>query len=70
MRLFKNMKNKDVVGIDMSKLTIDAYVQLSPVHAVFNNDEKGFKQLVRWIKTGCNSNAQLLYVKSLLNFAG
>ncbi|MBL4710189.1 MAG: hypothetical protein JKY48_17295 [Flavobacteriales bacterium] len=49
------MKKKDVVGIDVSKLTIDVYVQLSQVHAIFNNDEKGFKQLVRWIKknTSC-----------------
>ena len=36
------MKNKDVVGIDVSKLTIDAYIQLSQVHAVFKNDSKGF----------------------------
>ena len=56
------MKNKDVVGIDVSKLTIDAYVQLSQVHAVFNNDEKGFKQLVRWIKKNINCQMEELLI--------
>ena len=44
------MKNKDVVGIDVSKLTIDAYIQLAQVHAVFENNSKGFKQLAKWIR--------------------
>ena len=56
------MKNKDVVGIDVSKLTIDVYVQLSQVHAVFNNDEKGFKQLVRWIKKNINCQMEELLI--------
>jgi hypothetical protein len=49
------MKNKDVVGIDVSKLTIDAYIQLSQVHAVFkrrvlNNWLDGLRKtsIVRW----------------------
>lgn len=32
------MKNKDEVGIDISKLTIDAYIELSQVHTVFENN--------------------------------
>jgi transposase len=44
------MKNKDVVGIDVSKLTLDAYIQLAQVHAVFENNSKGFKQLTKWIR--------------------
>lgn len=44
------MKNKDVVGIDVSKLTLDAYIQLAQVHTVFENNARGFKQLVKWIK--------------------
>ena len=56
------MKNKDVVGIDVSKLTIDAYIQLPQVHAVFNNDEKGFKQLVRWIKKNINCQMEELLI--------
>jgi len=34
----------------VSKLTIVDYIQLSQVHAVFKNDSKGFKQLLKWIK--------------------
>jgi len=44
------MKKKEVIGIDVSKLTIDAYMQLSQAHAVFENNTKGFKQLLKWIK--------------------
>lgn len=43
------MKKKDVIGIDVSKLTIDAYLKLAQAHAVFSNDTKGFRQLVKWI---------------------
>jgi hypothetical protein len=46
----KNMKKKDVIGIDVSKLTIDAYLKLAQAHAVFGNDTKGFRQLVKWIR--------------------
>ena len=44
------MKKKDVIGIDVSKLTIDAYIELGQTHAVFSNNTKGFNQLVKWIK--------------------
>ena len=44
------MKNKDVVGIDVSKLTLDAYIQLAQVHKLFENNARGFKQLLKWIK--------------------
>ena len=44
------MKKKDVIGIDVSKLTIDAYVKIAQVHAEFSNDNKGFRQLLKWIK--------------------
>lgn len=71
------MKKKDVVGVDVSKLTIDAYIQLSQVHAVFENNTKGFKQLVKWIKrnTDCQLDELLicfeitgLYSLQLANF--
>jgi transposase len=44
------MKKKDVIGIDVSKLTIDAYLKIAQAHAVFSNDTKGFRQLVKWIR--------------------
>ena len=34
------MKKKDVIGIDVSKLTIDAYIKLAQVHAVFRNNRE------------------------------
>jgi transposase len=56
------MKKKDVIGIDVSKLTIDAYVKLAQVHAKFSNDNKGFRQLVKWIKkhTDCQIEELLI----------
>jgi transposase len=56
------MKKKDVIGIDVSKLTIDAYLQLAQAHAVFSNDTKGFRQLVKWIMkhTDCKTEELLI----------
>ena len=56
------MKKKDVIGIDVSKLTIDAYVKIARVHAKFSNDNKGFRQLVKWIKkhTDCQIEELLI----------
>ncbi len=56
------MKKKDVIGIDVSKLTIDAYLKLAQAHAVFSNDTKGFKQLVKWIRkhTDCKTEELLI----------
>ena len=56
------MKKKDVIGIDVSKLTIDAYLKLAQAHAVFGNDTKGFRQLVKWITkhTDCKTEELLI----------
>jgi transposase len=56
------MKKKDVIGIDVSKLTIDAYLKLAQAHAVFGNDTKGFRQLVKWIMkhTDCKTEELLI----------
>ena len=56
------MKKKDVIGIDVSKLTIDAYLKLAQAHAVFSNDTKGFRQLVKWIMkhTDCKTEELLI----------
>jgi len=43
------MKNYvDVIGIDVSKLTIDAHIHCRSVHRVFSNTPKGFKALALW----------------------
>ena len=45
--IFKNMKNySDGIGIDVSKLTIDAHIRNRVVHRVFSNTAKGYKVLL------------------------
>ena len=45
------MKNvKDVIGIDISKNTIDATLYHSREHAVFSNDEAGYRTLLNGVK--------------------
>lgn len=45
------MKNYvDVIGIDVSKLTIDAHIHNSAVHRVFSNTAKGYKSLLSWLE--------------------
>ena len=56
------MKKKEVVGIDVSKLTIDAYIELAEVHAVFDNSTRGFKRLVKWIKKHIDCQLEELLV--------
>lgn len=46
------MKNYvDVIGIDVSKLTIDAHIHKRAVHRVFSNTPKGYKALLSWTET-------------------
>ena len=46
------MKNySDVIGIDVSKLTIDAHIHNRVVHRVFSNTPKGYKALLSWTET-------------------
>jgi transposase len=44
------MKNyEEVVGIDVSKKTIDAYCYHAQAHKAFINDVKGYKSLLKWV---------------------
>jgi len=44
------MKNyKEVVGIDVSKKTLDAYCYQGQVHKEFVNDVSGYKSLLKWV---------------------
>ncbi|TXD54061.1 MULTISPECIES: IS110 family transposase [unclassified Polaribacter] len=46
------MKNySDVIGIDVSKLTIDAHIHNQCVHRVFSNTPKGYKALLFWTES-------------------
>ena len=45
------MKNYvEVIGIDVSKLTIDAHIHNRVVHRVFSNTSKGYKALIFWVE--------------------
>lgn len=49
------MKNYvDVVGIDVSKLTIDAHIHYLSKHRVFSNSHKGYRALLLWAKKYLN----------------
>lgn len=40
----------DTVGVDVSKRTIDVTIFSAELHRQFNNDSKGFNQLLKWVK--------------------
>lgn len=47
------MKNyQEVVGIDVSKKTLDAHCHLLNVHRVFSNDPKGYLKMLSWVDSG------------------
>jgi transposase len=50
------MKNyKEVVGIDVSKKTLDAYCYQAQLHKVFANDVSGYKSLIKWVLKQCKA---------------
>lgn len=42
------MEIKETIGIDVSKLTLDAHIHSNRQSTVFENSEKGFAKLVKW----------------------
>lgn len=44
-------KVRQIIGIDISKLTFDAHCHIGSRHCRFSNDQKGFKDFLQWIKT-------------------
>lgn len=44
------MNYLEIIGIDVSKKTIDAHIHVKKVYQQFTNDTKGFKELSNWIK--------------------
>lgn len=53
-------KYDDVIGIDVSKLTIDAHIHQRALHRVFSNTPKGFKALLLWIDKHLNIQCYFL----------
>lgn len=48
------MNFKDVIGIDVSKKTIDVCIHSKQVFSEFENNTSGFKKLIRWINLVIN----------------
>ncbi|MCH7534692.1 MAG: IS110 family transposase [Bacteroidetes bacterium] len=44
------MKYKDVLGIDVSKKTIDVLLHSTKAHYIFNNNCNGYKSLITWLR--------------------
>lgn len=44
------MKTKEIIGIDVSKKKIDAWLHFTGIHHVFNNNNKGFDQMLKWVE--------------------
>ncbi len=57
------MKIKDTVGIDLSKLSLDAFIHSNKVVDTFENSLKGFKELIKWHKKNSSySTSETLFV--------
>lgn len=54
-------KVAQTIGIDVSKLTLDAYAMTVEKHEQFTNDYKGFKQLVDWAVEKKDGRGQILF---------
>lgn len=57
------MKIKETIGIDVSKLTIDVTIHSTQAYNKFENDPKGFKVMLKWVKKNTDfSSKETLYV--------
>lgn len=48
------MRIKQTIGIDISKLTFDVRIYSNQMFSVFENTNKGFKKLIKWVN--CNNS--------------
>lgn len=48
LNLCKIMKIKEILGIDVSKLTLDCYLHCIGVHMVFDNNPEGIAKMLEW----------------------
>lgn len=49
------------VGIDVSKRTIDAFIYIKGMHKQFENSEKGFEQMLRWLGRYVTTLEQVMF---------
>jgi len=55
------MKNKEIIGIDVSKKVLDGYILSSKVHFTVENTPKGFAQLLEIAYTKSKSNGDIFF---------
>ncbi len=64
------MKNvRDVIGIDVSKNTLDATIFQSKQHAVFTNDKSGYKGLLKWANTHLDDQVYFFCFENTGNYS-
>jgi len=57
------MKINETIGIDISKLVFDARIHSNQKFKVFENSNKGFKQLIKWVyKSSTFEPGQMMFV--------
>lgn len=57
------MKINETIGIDISKLVFDARIHSNQKFKVFENSNKGFKQLIKWVyKSSTFKPEQMMFV--------
>lgn len=44
------MKKTNIIGADLSKKTIDLYCHSTNAHLAINNNQMGFKSMIKWLK--------------------
>lgn len=52
------MEIKETIGIDVSKLTIDVTIHSTQAYSKFENEPKGYKSLLRWVKKNTDFTSQ------------
>ena len=64
------MKNvRDVIGIDVSKKTLDATIFHNGQHSVFSNDREGFRSLLSWGKGHLGEQAYFFCFENTGNYS-
>lgn len=57
------MEIKETIGIDVSKLTIDVTIHSTQAYSKFENEPKGFKLMLKWVKKNTDfTSEETLYV--------
>ena len=59
---------KEIIGIDVSKSTLDIWLHFKQSHKTFTNSEKGFTELIKWVMQ--ITEARLNDVAFCLEFTG